>query len=303
MDVRQKIPEHPPKPTPSLLGPMDSTTDSAPRRVKRRAPSDIEPAIPLRLLGGLQDDAIKVGESTTLCVTYSSSVPPDFKFFRNGKQIINLPGFYTIKKDGGRLICRIENASVEDAGEWTLVAETPNSTIQTKCQITVKEPPKPTKGEKSIKPMESEQIESALPAITRIRQRLDSETDTASSPTKRARKEEDEETGEPPHFHHSLLEDLTAKEGESVVLSVTSTTIPNPTVQWYRNGVLIERSNSNYIIKSDQGRFECTILSCTFIVVDFFLSSTHPTSLIFSLRFKTRRCRMESSWRNSLWHM
>ncbi|KAI6190037.1 hypothetical protein M3Y97_00073300 [Aphelenchoides bicaudatus] len=258
LDVKKKIAEEPLVESSSLLEPVDFR----PKRVKRRALSDIEPPVPLRLLRELQDDEVKLGGSTTLSVTYSSSIVPEFKFFKNGKQIINLPGWYTIKQDGGRLLCTIENATLDDEGEWMLVVETPQSTIETKCRITVKVPPKPVEIEK---PPAHDAFESALPAITRIRQRLDSETSSASSPaSKRLRQieEEPKERGEPPKFHH-LLEDLSAREGEHVILSVTSTTIPEPNVQWYRSGILIERTNSNYIIKVETGRFEFEILSCS----------------------------------------
>jgi hypothetical protein len=261
LEVRQKklIEEEQPTPDPTLLEP----TDSRPKRVKRRASSEIEPPVPLRLICELEDDEVKLGGSTTLTVTYSSSIIPEFKWFRNGKQVINLPGWYTIRQDGGRLLCTIECASSDDEGEWTLIAETPKGKFETKCRITVKEPPKPVEIEK---PPTHEHFESALPAITRIRQRLDSENSTSSSPTKRARhiEEEPKEHGDPPKFHH-LLEDLTAREGEHVILSTTSSTIPHPFVQWYRNGILIERSNSDYIIKFDQGeKFLCKNFSLKF---------------------------------------
>lgn len=69
---------------PSILNDQSTTkaldllepTDSKPRRVKRRASSDIEPPVPLRLLGELEDDSVKLGGSITLCVTYSSSIIP-----------------------------------------------------------------------------------------------------------------------------------------------------------------------------------------------------------------------------------
>lgn len=228
--------------------------EEKPRKVKRRAPSDIEPAVPLRLLGELEDDTVKSGGSITLCVTYSSSILPDFKWLRNGRQMVNMPGKYEIIQSGGRLMCTINNASMEDAGEWTLIVETPNSTVETKCKITVKEPPKPIEDDDS-KSERQKSYDFELPAISRIRQRKDSDSSIASSlSAKRARhmEEEEKEKGEPPRFHH-LLEDLSAREGENVILSVTSTTIPQPNVLWYRNGLLIERTSSDYIVKSDQG--------------------------------------------------
>jgi hypothetical protein len=164
-----------------------------------------------------------------------------------------MPGKYNIVRDGGRILCTIENASLEDDGEWTLIAETPKCTLESKCRIIVKEPPPKTE-ESDLK----KQFDFEIPAITRVRHRVDSESSAASSPvTKRAKHlmlEEEKEREEPPKFHH-LLEDVSTREGESVILSVTSSTIPEPSVFWYRNGLLIERTTTNYIIKSDKGKY------------------------------------------------
>ena len=145
-------------------------------------------------------------------------------------------------QDGGRLLLTIEHASMEDAGDWALELETPTSSLETRCKVTVVELPKM----EHPKPQEFE-----LPALVRVRQRNDSSSSTSGSSSKRSRQVEE---GEAPKFHR-LLEDLCTREGENVVLSVTSTTVPQPSVLWFRNGMRVERTNSNYIIKSDQGLF------------------------------------------------
>ncbi len=56
----------------------------------------------------------------------------------------------------------------------------------------------------------------------------------------------------PPNFHHLLI-DQSVKLGESKILTVTNTTMPEPTVEWFRNDYRIDSNDHKYILKHDKG--------------------------------------------------
>ena len=66
---------------------------------------------------------------------------------------------------------------------------------------------------------------------------------------------------QPPLFKHTLF-DQSIKLGETKILSVTNTTLPEPIVKWYKNGKEVHPIDSRYLQKHDKGRYELEILCC-----------------------------------------
>ncbi|KAI6186493.1 hypothetical protein M3Y98_00138600 [Aphelenchoides besseyi] len=259
------------------------------RTRKRLIEEDDEQIEPLRFLHELHDDEVTIGDSATFSIAYHSAVVPEIEWYYNGNRVIALPGRFRLSNDYGRSTFTVENVTVDCAGEWMVLVRTPTEEFRSRCTLKVNErrsttsPSKTSsfeqredgtrkvvvdqksdeesiaadeKQQRELSPIEEDQ------SIVLSKRKSDEFQDAKITKRPRVRREDREtETGSPPVFHH-LLSDLNARVGERVVLSVTSTTMPAPTVSWMRNGTPIKRTDANYVVRSDCGRYELEILSC-----------------------------------------
>ncbi|KAI6213450.1 Immunoglobulin I-set domain protein [Aphelenchoides besseyi] len=250
------------------------------RSRKRLIEEDDEQIEPLRFLHKLHDDEVTTGDSATFSIAYHSAVVPEIEWYHNGNRVIGLPGRFRLSNDYGRSMFTIESTTVDCAGEWMVLARTPTGEFRSQCTLKVNErrsttlPSKPSSfehrddvahklvvdqksDEESTADRKQQREVSAIEedqSILLSKKKSDELEETQISKRSRVRREDKEiETGSPPVFHH-LLSDLNARVGERVVLSVTSTTTPEPTVSWMRNGTPIKRTDADYVVRSDCDR-------------------------------------------------
>ncbi|KAF8382632.1 ttn-1 [Pristionchus pacificus] len=112
------------------------------------------------------------------------------------------------------------------------------------------------------------QIESTAKLIVEPkRSAKDARKASTTSAVARDKKSKEKETGEmkyseePPKFHHKLS-DCSSRIFEPFTLVVTNTTLPEPSVTWFRNGKEISRADVQFSQKHDKGRYTLTILRC-----------------------------------------
>ncbi|KAH7700895.1 TTN-1 protein, partial [Aphelenchoides avenae] len=189
----------------------------------------------------LVDTSINPGDRAVLTVTCSTLPQPDVEWFRDGKPVTHA-GNYRLRKDAGRYELEILSASAEDQGRWMARGTNAFGTCESECQLSIETRAKPKDDEKKA-------VEDA---------------EKVKKPEKKAKKKVEsppsEKSGEAPQFHHKLS-DVSVKERDSLVLSVTCTTLPEPEVEWYRNDERIRHGENSYVLRKDKGRYELEILS------------------------------------------
>lgn len=141
---------------------------------------------------------------------------------------------FDVSTFSGRYELEILAASAADQGRWTARGTNQFGTCESDCQLTIVS--KPTTKDEKGKP--SEEPEKPKKPEKKLKKKVE------SPPS--------EKSGEPPQFHHTLS-DVSVKERDSLVLSVTCTTLPEPEVEWFRNDERVRHGENSYLLRKDKG--------------------------------------------------
>ncbi|CAB3396936.1 unnamed protein product [Caenorhabditis bovis] len=187
----------------------------------------------------LDDIVANVGDLiATLSCDLEGTPMPKIAWFKDGKELqvpsIKYDSFY----NEGLAELTIKNIVDTDAGKYTCRATNDLGSIMTHAKLSVQ-------GEAAKKKSKAETLPATLEKKKRATKIVEPE---------------DKVLNMPPSFHHTLKDDE-AKIGESKILVVTNTTLPEPIVEWYLNGDQIAINDNNYLKKHDKGRYELHILS------------------------------------------
>ncbi|TKR69840.1 hypothetical protein L596_021941 [Steinernema carpocapsae] len=187
----------------------------------------------LKITTALKDQITQVGDADVafnVCVNQPTAEGLQIKWHKNGSEIdLSKSGAkYETKFANGILTLRILTVEETDAGEFLCQIYKGNHKLATTAKLEVKTAEKKPKKKTKKPPSSTEALE------------------------------------EPPKFHLTL-KDETVKIGDRMVLAITNTTMPEPDVQWYRNGTEIAESDAKYRIRHDKGRYELEIISCEMV--------------------------------------
>lgn len=158
----------------------------------------------------------------------------------------NLIGIkYFPTKDTSRFSLKIRNIDSSDEGIYTIRLEKDGKILQSDGKLKVKKLELLTDDE-----FDKNKTDNSLSSFG-----LNQKTSRQLLP-------DDEPIFDSPPFFHYILQDETVNEGDRMILSVTNTTMPEPVVLWYKNGVQIYSDELKYSMKKDKGRYELIIHSC-----------------------------------------
>uniref|UniRef100_A0A914CI05 Ig-like domain-containing protein n=1 Tax=Acrobeloides nanus TaxID=290746 RepID=A0A914CI05_9BILA len=185
----------------------------------------------LKILHGLEDIKAREGDKEQV---FSCEINDggDVRviWYKDNREITSSDKF-TITFQNRIATLSIKNISPTDAGSYHCVFEKGTTQIQSGAKLTVtkkaEEKPEPDAKKKKIK-------KQGTPP-----------SDIFDSP---------------PSFHHKLSDEV-VKLGGSIVLSVTDTTMPEPAVEWFRDGVRIISDQQKYSCRHEKGLYELEILS------------------------------------------
>uniref|UniRef100_A0A1I7X1V2 Ig-like domain-containing protein n=1 Tax=Heterorhabditis bacteriophora TaxID=37862 RepID=A0A1I7X1V2_HETBA len=187
----------------------------------------------------LEDIVSNVGELITKLSCGLDGIPtPRVMWFKDEKELSVPSVKYDSNFTEGLAELIIKNIEQNDEGSYTCQAINELGSITTKSKLLVEAEKNYTKKTKTEKSSTTKKKKVAEKPITK----------------------EEEICSGSPNFHHQL-EDCSAKIGQSKILCVTNTTLPEPTVEWFHNGNHVNINKSNYIRKHDKGRYELEILS------------------------------------------
>ena len=150
---------------------------------------------------------------------------------------------YFPTKDTSRFSLRLRNIDPSDEGVYTIRLERGGKILQSDGKLIVKKLP----------PLEDEEEATKKKTETGI-------SETRKERVKGDLPDEVASFDSPPFFHYKL-EDETVNLGDRMVLSVTNTTLPEPEVEWYKNGDRV-LEDSKYAKRKDKGRYELIIAAC-----------------------------------------
>uniref|UniRef100_A0A0N5ALN6 Myosin light chain kinase, smooth muscle n=1 Tax=Syphacia muris TaxID=451379 RepID=A0A0N5ALN6_9BILA len=172
----------------------------------------------------LEDIIAKVGDLiATLSCDVDGIPAPRITWFKDGKEIlINNTTKYASQYSNGVAELHIKSINKDDSGVYKMEATNEIGSINSVATLSVEK----TSKKKSVRESESRKLEGNRPA-----------------------------------FLHNLS-DKSVKLNEPLILTVTCSTLPEPDVQWFRNGEPIDLNSRKYILKHDKGRYELEILSC-----------------------------------------
>ncbi|PIO76038.1 immunoglobulin I-set domain protein [Teladorsagia circumcincta] len=180
----------------------------------------------------LEDIVANVGDLiATLSCNLEGNPEPQIAWFKDNKELVVSSSKYQARYSDGLSELTIKNIEESDAGRYSCRATNELGSITTKANLTV------GKRKAETSPAELSRRKSTKITV-----------------------EEVVINDSPPAFHHQLT-DCSEKLGEQKILCVTNTTLPEPSVEWYHNGVRIHESDPDYLQKHDKGRYELTILS------------------------------------------
>lgn len=171
----------------------------------------------------------------TLSCDLEGTPLPKIAWFKDDKEIAVPSMKYDSFFNEGIAELTVKNIEETDAGTYSCRATNDLGSITTKAKLTINAPAKKAKAE-------------TVPATLEKKKK-----------TAKPVKDDKESNDNPPNFHHKLS-DCKAKLGETHILVVTNTTLPEPTVEWYHNGEHISQSDANYQRRHDKGRYELHIL-------------------------------------------
>uniref|UniRef100_A0A7E4UYK2 Muscle M-line assembly protein unc-89 n=1 Tax=Panagrellus redivivus TaxID=6233 RepID=A0A7E4UYK2_PANRE len=216
-----------------------STTDETERTSRSKKLKTLE------ITNGLRDIETRDGspERTFMC-SVNDDENVKVTWLKNGTPIDDslIGTKYFPTKDTSRFSLRIRNIGLDDGAVYTVRLEQGSIVLQSDGKLTVK------------KAAVSEEPETSKRKST---------TDDDESKKKRSRKpgEPDVDTFDSPPYFHYKLEDETVKEGDRMILSVTNTTLPEPDVEWFKNGIKFS-PDVKYAMRKDKGRYELIIAKC-----------------------------------------
>ncbi|GMR58628.1 hypothetical protein PMAYCL1PPCAC_28823, partial [Pristionchus mayeri] len=188
----------------------------------------------------LEDIVAYVGDLLAELDCDIHAVPsPDVRWFKDKNELSLSSAKYLSTVSDGRCSLQIRDIVETDSGMYTCQAV--NDLGQSECAAKLIVEPK-----KSAK---------------------DTRKASTTSTVAKDKKSKEKETGEmkyseePPKFHHKLS-DCSSRLFEPFTLVVTNTTLPEPSVTWFKNGKEISRADVQLSQKHDKGRYSLTILRC-----------------------------------------
>ncbi|KAK0408269.1 hypothetical protein QR680_003864 [Steinernema hermaphroditum] len=190
-----------------------------------------EEEVLLKITTALKDQTAQVGDAEAVfnvCVNQSSPDGLEITWYKNGQQIDSSSRKYEINFVNGIVSLRILRIEESDEGEYLCRIVKANHKLETAAKLHVKAAEKKIKKKVKKSPSPTEAFE------------------------------------EPPSFHLTL-KDESVKVGDRLVLAVTNTTMPEPEVEWSRNGQKIVESDQKYRLRKDKGRYELEIIACELI--------------------------------------
>merc|ERR1711962_658071 len=96
-----------------------------------------DPRVQLRFLIPLQDAEVKLGSSQRFSVQVTYSPCLEISWEHNQQRVMVGSKFNLSKEDGGYFHCDIPEASMEDQGEWAVIARDSVNEIKSSCQLLV----------------------------------------------------------------------------------------------------------------------------------------------------------------------
>ena len=152
---------------------------------------------------------------------------------------------YFVTKDTSRFSLRLRNIDPSDEGVYTIRLEKDGKVLQSDGKLKVKK----------LELLDDDEFIRGTTA------RTSATSDSRKKKQSRTLSDEEPVFDSPPFFHYTL-EDETVKEGDRMVLSVTNTTMPEPNVEWFKNGIQVFSDEFTYSMRKDKGRYELVIHSC-----------------------------------------
>ncbi|VDM08832.1 unnamed protein product, partial [Wuchereria bancrofti] len=185
---------------------------------------------PPRLLKSLEDIAVNIGDLSALLMCEIEALPqPMIQWLKNDKEICMEASKYEMKYDGSIVKLNIKNVVDADSGVYSVIAKNALGSIRSEAKVSIQK----VKEKKKVKKM--------------IPKEIDKEKDTKITAQ---------------FEFNPKLADISAKVGDSVLLSVAINSHPQSEVQWFRNDEIIDINNPRFTIKKDNGRHSLKIMSC-----------------------------------------
>ncbi|CAG9530815.1 unnamed protein product [Cercopithifilaria johnstoni] len=188
--------------------------------------------LPPRLLKNLDDIVANVGDLTASFICEIEALPqPAIQWLKDGKEIIPAEANkYETQCEGFVVKLNIKNIVKTDSGIYSIIATNELGSIRSEAQLSIKAAKDKKKKKVKIVPEDTN-------------------------------KEETKEATTQFEFHPKLA-DISAKVGDSVLLSVAINSHPESEVQWFKNDKAIDINNPRFIIKKDNGLHNLKIISC-----------------------------------------
>ncbi|CAI4227244.1 unnamed protein product [Auanema sp. JU1783] len=207
---------------------------------ERNVSFDTDSSAP-RVRKQLEDIVANVGDLiATLSCDLDGNPSPKISWFKDNVELrVPSPKYNSSFNDGlAELI--VKNVEPTDAGTYKCRATNDIGSISTESRLKIDVTSKNSKKYKA----------ETSPATISKRTRTE----------KIAANDENPLIDSPPNFHHKLA-DTCVKIGETTILSVTNTTLPEPVVEWFHNEIRVTESDQGYLRKHDKGRYELEILN------------------------------------------
>ncbi|KAE9553836.1 hypothetical protein FO519_002966 [Halicephalobus sp. NKZ332] len=202
----------------------------------------------MEITSGLRDIETRDGspERTFMC-TVNDDDMVHVQWLKDGVPIDDsLIGVkYFVTKDTSRFSLRLRHIDPSDEGTYTVRLEKDGKVLQSDGKLKVKK----------LELLEEDDF------IRNTTSRTSVTSDSRKKKQSRTLSDEESVFDSPPFFHYTL-EDETVKEGDRMVLSVTNTTMPEPDVEWFKDGIQVFSDEFKYSMRKDKGRYELIIHSC-----------------------------------------
>ncbi|KAL3986026.1 Immunoglobulin I-set domain family protein [Acanthocheilonema viteae] len=192
-----------------------------------------EANFPPRLLKNLEDIVVNVGDLSASLICKIEALPqPSIQWLKDDKEIRIEANKYEMQCEDYVVGLNIKNIVKADSGVYSIIATNELGSIRSEAKVSTEEAKEQKK--KKVKKIAPEEIE----------------------------KEEAKEATVKFEFHPKLS-DMSAKVGDSILLSVAINSYPESEVQWFRNDEAIDINNPRFIIKKDNNGFHnLKIVSC-----------------------------------------